>query len=59
MNKRNILFTQAILSSFLIFSLSCKDTSTDTGILEVSGLIEAVETEIRPQVYGRVIDIQV
>ena len=59
MNKRNILFTQAILSSFLIFSLSCKDTSTDTGILEVSGLIEAVETEIRPQVSGRVIDIQV
>ena len=59
MNKRNILFIQAILFSFLIFFLSCKDTSTDTGILEVSGLIEAVETEIRPQVSGRIIDIQV
>jgi len=59
MNKRNILLTLAVLVSFLIFFLSCKDTSTDTGVLEVSGLIEAVETEIRPQVSGRVIDIKV
>jgi len=59
MNKRNIFFILAILFSLQILFLSCKDTSTDTGVLEVSGLIEAVETEIRPQVSGMVIDIQV
>ena len=59
MNKRYILFTSAVLFSFLIFFLSCRDTSTETGILEVSGLIEAVETEIRPEVAGQVIDILV
>ena len=59
MNKRLLFFALGILFSLQIFSSSCKDTSPDTGVLEVSGLIEAVETEIRPQVSGQVIDIQV
>jgi len=59
MNKCLLFFALAILFSLQIFSLSCKDTSTDTGVLEVFGLIEAVETEIRPQVSGQVIDILV
>ncbi len=59
MNKRLLFFALAILFSLQIFSSSCKDTSPDTGFLEVSGLIEVVETEIRPQVSGRVLDILV
>jgi HlyD family secretion protein len=58
-NKHNIFFTLALLFSLQMFSLSCKDTSIDTGVLEVSGLIEAVEMEIRPQVSGQVLDILV
>ena len=59
MIKRNILLTLAVLVFFQIFFSSCKDTPAETGILEVSGLIEAIEIQIRPQVSGRVIDIRV
>ncbi|MFC2160655.1 HlyD family secretion protein [Acidobacteriota bacterium] len=57
MNKRNNFFTLAILLSLPLIFLSCENTATETGVLEVSGLIEAVETQIRPQVSGRIIEI--
>ena len=59
MNRRNVFFTLAILFSLQLFFLSCKDTATDLSVLEVSGLIEAVETQIRPQVSGQVMEILV
>ena len=49
----------AILLILQIFFSSCKGTSTGTCILEVSGLIEAVETQIRSQVSGQIMDILV
>jgi HlyD family secretion protein len=49
----------AIFVSLQLVFLSCKNKTTDAGILEVSGLIEAVETEIRPEISGRVIEILV
>ncbi|MCJ7582960.1 MAG: efflux RND transporter periplasmic adaptor subunit [Candidatus Aminicenantes bacterium] len=57
MKKHNIYFALAILFSLLLFFPSCKNTETDTGVLEVSGLIEAVETQIRPEVSGQVMEI--
>ncbi|MFB0564190.1 MAG: HlyD family secretion protein [Candidatus Aminicenantaceae bacterium] len=38
----------------LIFFLSCKGKRKDTAVLEVSGIIEAVETEIKSQTQGEV-----
>ncbi|MFC2166352.1 HlyD family secretion protein [Acidobacteriota bacterium] len=59
MNRRNVLFSLLILFSLQLFLPSCKDVATDSNVLEVSGLIEAVETQIRPEVAGQVIDILV
>lgn len=46
-----------VLIIFQIFLISCKDRSKDSGTIEVSGLIEAVKTEIRSQVQGEVKEI--
>jgi HlyD family secretion protein len=46
-----------ILSQILQFS--CKTKTAQPGMLEVSGLIEAIETEIRSQVQGEVKEILV
>jgi len=40
-----------------ILSFSCKTKTSQSGMLEVSGLIEAIETEIRAQVQGEVKEI--
>jgi len=39
---------------FLIFSLNCRSKQKEGNVLEVSGLIEAVETEIKSQIQGEV-----
>jgi HlyD family secretion protein len=46
-----------ILSQILQFS--CKTKTAQPGMLEISGLIEAIETEIRSQVQGEVKEILV
>jgi len=53
------------INSYLIFifilsqilSFNCKAKTSQSGMLEVSGLIEAIETEIRAQVQGEVKEI--
>ncbi len=42
-----------------IFQIGCKTKTSKLGIIEVSGLIEAIETEIRSQVQGEVQEILV
>jgi len=59
MNKHHRLLFISVLLLFIFSSWGCKDKTTDPGDLEVSGLIEAVEIEIRPQVSGEVVDILV
>jgi len=59
MNKHNIFLTLAILLSLQLFFLICNNEEIDTSVLEVSGLIEVVETVIRPEVSGQVIEILV
>ena len=56
--KKHILFGTLTASLLLlILSVNCKKTQDQEGLLEVSGLIEAVETEIRPLIPGRIVDI--
>ena len=59
MNKYKFYLLLGSLFFLLLLISSCKDRSSDTGFLEVSGQIEAIETEIRPQVSGQVLDILV
>jgi HlyD family secretion protein len=47
---------------FLIVScliVSCRDKSENSGVIEVSGLIEAIKTEVRAQAQGEVKEIHV
>ena len=56
--KRKIrTFHLVVLTIFQIFLIACKDRSQDSGMIEVSGIIEAVKTEIRSQVQGEVKEI--
>lgn len=59
MQKRTHLRMLAVILIPLTLSLNCKKSTSEEGFLEVSGLIEAVETEIRPQVSGQVLEILV
>jgi HlyD family secretion protein len=59
MRKHPLSIAVIFFLSILFFSLSCKNTTDEEGFLEVSGLIEAIETEIRPQISGEVIEIHV
>ena len=48
--------------AFLVVScliVSCRDKSENSGVIEVSGLIEAIKTEIRAQTLGEVKEIYV
>jgi HlyD family secretion protein len=58
--KKNInYFALFALILFLIFSASCQKSSKNSGRVEVSGLIEAIKTEIRAQTQGEVKQILV
>lgn len=59
MRKHSIFFVLTAAALFQFFSLNCKNTADEEGFLEVSGQIEAVETEIRTQVSGIAIAIPV
>jgi len=57
--KNTLIVSLAGAALVALSSLSCKTVAVVEGILEVSGQIEAIETEIRPQVSGIVVAIPV
>ncbi|MGD2295216.1 MAG: efflux RND transporter periplasmic adaptor subunit [Candidatus Aminicenantes bacterium] len=58
---RTKIFRKALAAMIIpqIFFFACKNNLKVEGLLEVSGLIEAVDIEIRPQASGQVTDILV
>ena len=58
MKKYFFPFTLTAILLVPLFSIHCKNNTPVEGVLEISGQIEAVETEIRPQVSGQVVDIR-
>jgi len=54
MEKLISFFTILFLTTILILFPGCKNRNEEANILEVSGIIEAVETEIRSQIKGEV-----
>lgn len=60
--KMKKLIKTIVLLAFLlvqVFFISCQNKSRDSGVIEVSGVIEAIKTEIRAQVQGEVREILV
>jgi HlyD family secretion protein len=54
MKKTRSFYPFLLILIFLFFSNSCQEKNKDLSVIEVSGIIEAIETEIRSQVSGEV-----
>jgi len=57
MKKYALIYFFAIILLSQIFTFHCKSKTSTPGILEISGLIEAIDIEIRTQVQGQVKEI--